>query len=81
MYTISTFYQCLFEIFRTWEGYKDVQFGWLVINENKSSSSKHALVLVMYIPSRESLEIWAMQNYEKISTSKVSKHGRYFYFH
>lgn len=55
-----------------------MQFGWLVVNENKSSSSKQALFLVMYIPNREALEIWTMQNYEKISVSKVSKHGRYF---
>lgn len=61
-----------------WDGYKDVQFGWLMVNENKSSSSKQALFLVMYIPNKEALEIWAMQNYEQISVSKVSKHGRYF---
>lgn len=61
-----------------WDGYKDVQFGWLVVNESKSSTSKQALFLVMYIPSRELLEIWAMQNYEKVSVSKVSNHGRYF---
>lgn len=53
-----------------------MQFGWLVVNENKSSTSKQALFLVMYIPNRETLEIWAMQNYEKISVSKVSKHGK-----
>lgn len=62
---------------RTWDDYKDVQFGWLMVNESKSSSSKHALFLVMYIPCKESLEVWAMHNYEKISVSKVSKHGRY----
>lgn len=55
-----------------------MQFGWIVVNESKSSSSKQALFLVMYIPSREALEIWTMQNYEKISESKVSKHGRYY---
>lgn len=65
-------------IFRIWHGYKDVQFGWLVVNENKSSSSKQALFLIMYIPNREVLEIWTMQNYEKISESHVSKYGRYF---
>lgn len=59
------------------DGYKDVQFGWLVVNENKSSSSKQALFLVMFIPTREVLEVWSMQNYEKISMSKVSKTGRY----
>jgi len=60
------------------DGYKDVQFGWLIVNESKSSNSKQALFLVIYIPMRESIEIWAMQNYEQISISKVSKHGRYF---
>ncbi|XP_022162830.1 rab3 GTPase-activating protein non-catalytic subunit isoform X1 [Myzus persicae] len=66
-------------IIRTLDGYKDVQFGWLVVNENKSSSSKQALFLVMFIPTREVLEVWSMQNYEKISMSKVSKTGRLFY--
>lgn len=66
-------------IIRTWDGYKDVQFGWLVVNENKSSSSKQALFLVMYIPTKEVLEVWSMHNYEKISMSKVSKTGRLFY--
>uniref|UniRef100_A0A2S2P4L9 Rab3 GTPase-activating protein non-catalytic subunit n=1 Tax=Schizaphis graminum TaxID=13262 RepID=A0A2S2P4L9_SCHGA len=66
-------------IIRTWDGYKDVQFGWLVVNENKSSSSKQALFLVMFIPNREVLEVWSMHNYEKISVSKVSKTGRLFY--
>jgi len=60
------------------EGYKDAQFGWLVVNENRSSSSKQALFLVIYIPSKAILEIWAMQNYEKISVLNVSKNGRYF---
>jgi len=31
----------------------------------------------MFIPTREVLEVWSMQNYEKISMSKVSKTGRY----
>lgn len=66
----------MFSIFRTWDGYKDVQFGWLVVNENKSSSSKQALFLIMFIPNKEVLEVWSMHNYEKISVSKVSKTGR-----
>ncbi|XP_025425417.1 rab3 GTPase-activating protein non-catalytic subunit isoform X2 [Sipha flava] len=66
-------------IIRTWEGYKDVQFGWLVVNENKSSNSKQALCLVIYIPNREVIEIWSMQNYEQISIVKVSKFGRLYY--
>ncbi|XP_050425334.1 rab3 GTPase-activating protein non-catalytic subunit [Adelges cooleyi] len=66
-------------IIRTWDDCKDVQFGWIVVSENKSSSSKQALFLVMYLPNQESLEVWAMQNYEKVSALKVSKNGRLFY--
>lgn len=31
----------------------------------------------MFIPNKETLEVWSMQNYEKVSTSKVSKTGKY----
>lgn len=51
-----------------------------MVNENKSSSSRQALFLVIYVPNRESLEVWSMQNYEKILVHKVSKHGRYVLF-
>ncbi|XP_050524026.1 rab3 GTPase-activating protein non-catalytic subunit isoform X2 [Daktulosphaira vitifoliae] len=67
------------EIIRVWNDCREVQFGWLVVNESKSSNSKQALFLVMYLPFKESIEVWSMQNYELVSEIKVSKSGRLFY--
>ncbi|XP_065332946.1 rab3 GTPase-activating protein non-catalytic subunit [Cloeon dipterum] len=77
-------------VVRMWKGYREAQCGWIEVRDpaiklSSSSGSKSksrprtALFLVIYLPKKGIIEIWAMQNGPKVASIVVSKEGRLIY--
>ncbi|XP_059473324.1 rab3 GTPase-activating protein non-catalytic subunit [Neocloeon triangulifer] len=72
---------------RMWKGYREAQCGWFEVRDPaaKQASSKSktrprsALFLVIYVPKKGIIEIWAMQNGPKVASFNVTKEGRLIY--
>lgn len=73
-------------VLRILKGYRDSQCAFLNILDPESKSRRHerrqaryALFLVIYLPKKGLIEIWALQQGPKVATFSASKYGRLFY--
>ncbi|XP_066592229.1 rab3 GTPase-activating protein non-catalytic subunit [Prorops nasuta] len=71
---------------RMWKGYRDAQCGWIEVDEEGKHSSRKshsrgapvrtAQFLIIYAPKKGIIDIWGIQQGNKITTFTASKNGR-----
>lgn len=73
-------------VLRMWKGYRDSQCAFLNVLDPECKSRRHdrrqaryALFLIIYLPKKGLIEIWALQQGPKVASFSALKHGRLFY--